>query len=70
MPLPDKDSATQATTPSAPFYSANDRSWNMVNIHKRALIRAPEVKHRPLPVKPIIYHSDSFKTGPLALRTA
>ncbi|MCS1415534.1 MAG: hypothetical protein M2R46_03276 [Verrucomicrobia subdivision 3 bacterium] len=29
----------------------------MVNIHKRALIRAPEVKHRPLPIGPITYHS-------------
>ncbi|MCS1410156.1 MAG: hypothetical protein M2R45_03345 [Verrucomicrobia subdivision 3 bacterium] len=25
-------------------------------IHKRALIRTPEVKHHPLPVMPIIYH--------------
>ncbi|MCS1411574.1 MAG: hypothetical protein M2R45_04774 [Verrucomicrobia subdivision 3 bacterium] len=53
MPLPDKDSATRATTPSAPFYSASNRSWNMVNRFTSApLIRTPEVKHRPLPIGP------------------
>ncbi|MCS1416659.1 MAG: hypothetical protein M2R46_04410 [Verrucomicrobia subdivision 3 bacterium] len=35
IPLPDKDSATRATTPSAPFYSSNDRSFTGASASSR-----------------------------------